>query len=112
MTLLLFIFSMCYSVRQSKRLFNTVVNFHPKNSYDHPFKIFILGRIHRTQPMYVFNLIQDRMIDNCAAVFQTHGDRYQKNDRQLDADADHHFLFHAAIPLFSNLSFALDQYRR
>lgn len=64
---------MCYSVRQSKRLFNTVVNFHPKNSYDHPFKVFILGRIHRTQPMYVFNLIQDRMIDNCAAVFQTHG---------------------------------------
>ena len=53
--LLLFIFSMCYSVRQSKRLFNAVVNFHPKNSYDHPFKVFILGRIHRTQPMYVFD---------------------------------------------------------
>ena len=58
---------MCYSVRQSKRLLNTVVNFHPKNSYDHPFKVFIPGRINCTQPMYVFNLIQDSSIDNCAA---------------------------------------------
>ena len=32
--------------------------------------------------------------------------------KAISASADHHFLFHAAIPLFSNLSFALDQYRR
>ena len=50
--------------------------------------------------MYVFNLIQDCSIDNCAAVFQAHGDRYQKNDRQQNANADHHFLFHATIPSF------------
>ena len=31
---------------------------------------------------------------------QAHGDRYQKNDCQQNANADHHFLFHAIIPSF------------
>lgn len=31
---------------------------------------------------------------------QAHGDRYQKNDCQQNANADHHFLFHTSIPSF------------
>ena len=89
----------CCKLPSQEFLRSSLQGIHPRPYPPHP-------------PMYVFNLIQDCSIDNCAAVFQTHGDRYQKNDRQQDADADHHFLFHAAIPLFSNLSFALYQYRR
>lgn len=47
-----------------------------------------------TERMHILNLIQDSIIYNCAAVFQTHRNGYQKNDSQQDANTCNYFFSH------------------
>ena len=67
-------------------LLNIVIDFNAKDFYYHSLKVIIFGRGFWVYSMHILNLIQDSMIYNCAAVFQTHRNGYQKNDSQQDAN--------------------------
>ena len=75
-------------------LLNIVIDFNAKDFYYHSLKVIIFGRGFWVYSMHILNLIQDSMIYNCAAVFQTHRNGYQKNDSQQDANTCNYFFSH------------------
>lgn len=87
-------------------LLNIVIDFNAKDFYYHSLKVIIFGRGFWVYSMHILNLIQDSMIYNCAAVFQTHRNGYQKNDSQQDANTCNYFFSHI-ITLLCQISIYL-----